>query len=337
MINKQTVGKDKLFSTFSLDASDIAERELTTLGSFKLWFHFMKNQNEYVFPLYSSTVREALKISRSAFDDGIKTLIEKRYLVLREGTKNTYDFYDVPLEYQNGRTEESKDAVAWKTSNPLHEKQATDAWKTSNPCMKNKQVYNTDNINNNISILQTDDESSEKKDKEYESLSDDEKLLYDFCLWQIVHNPYKDFGKSGYPIPVFKKQLKELLSYGYSTRRITGALVIFSSKNKFGGLKPLLPYMKVYEVEEERFKSILERNEGLSEKLQVHSLTDNIFRSDKTWKSFSDDNQRYKKRQTAIQEKEDERTKLSLARQEEEPTEEEKPLTFNIPVDEIKW
>lgn len=69
-----------------------AMRELTTMGSIKLWLYLAKNKNDYKFDL-SCADGNCWGIKRDAFHAAVKDLIEKGYLV--RSTGNEYTFVEI--------------------------------------------------------------------------------------------------------------------------------------------------------------------------------------------------------------------------------------------------
>jgi hypothetical protein len=59
-----------------------------------LYLYLAANANNYTLALSPAAVREAVGMPRSTYNDQIKVLIYKGYLVPSHG--NTYDFYEVP-------------------------------------------------------------------------------------------------------------------------------------------------------------------------------------------------------------------------------------------------
>ena len=91
--NKEKSDKENLYAIYNLEALQYAMIDLKSSG-FKLWCYLNKNQNGYTFGL--SPV-DAIKWGvgcKKSYDNAVKELIEKGYLVNRGG--NHYDFYELP-------------------------------------------------------------------------------------------------------------------------------------------------------------------------------------------------------------------------------------------------
>ena len=96
-VNKEPCDKNNLYVCINIEAIQKAMSDLTP-AQLKVWMYFAKNQNHYEFELSSVAVCGFCNISDKTYRDAIKTLVAKRYLVLRPGFKNVYDFYEIPKE-----------------------------------------------------------------------------------------------------------------------------------------------------------------------------------------------------------------------------------------------
>lgn len=85
----------KDYTYFSLDTLRMARKNLKP-GAFMLWTYIADNKDGWEFGLSSSDFFDNTTMGKSAYDNAVKELIEKGYLVLRSG-KTLYDFYDRPL------------------------------------------------------------------------------------------------------------------------------------------------------------------------------------------------------------------------------------------------
>ena len=86
--------KENYYAKINLAAMEAAAQDLDA-GPFKLWIYFAKNQPGYQFALSSSAVAQTFGMKRTQYDNAIKTLIEKRYLVQIKG--DFYQFYEVAV------------------------------------------------------------------------------------------------------------------------------------------------------------------------------------------------------------------------------------------------
>ena len=73
---------------------ECAARDLDA-GAFKLWCYFAKNQNNYQFALSSADAEATMGIKIKQYNNAVKELIDKRYLVQSAIGSNIYDFYEV--------------------------------------------------------------------------------------------------------------------------------------------------------------------------------------------------------------------------------------------------
>jgi ferredoxin len=99
-------------------------------GAFKLWVYFAKNQNGYEFALSSSEVEKTFGMKIKQYNNAVKELIEKGYLV--EICGNCYKFCEsgvitkedngnncVMPKSNNGVMPKSNNAVMPKSNNAL--------------------------------------------------------------------------------------------------------------------------------------------------------------------------------------------------------------------------
>lgn len=108
-VNKEPCSKCKHYAMINIDAMERASRDLRA-GSFVLWCYFAKNQPGYQFALSNTAALESMGIKRDAYNNAVKELMEKRYLVHCSG--NYYQFNEIP----SSQSEEEK-APAGKTHN----------------------------------------------------------------------------------------------------------------------------------------------------------------------------------------------------------------------------
>ena len=90
---KEKSDKDNKYAIFNLDALNYAMIDLKASG-FKLWCYLNKNQNGYTFGLSAVEAVKWGEGCRKSYDNAVKELIEKGYLVDRGG--NHFDFYELP-------------------------------------------------------------------------------------------------------------------------------------------------------------------------------------------------------------------------------------------------
>lgn len=78
----------------NLEALEKASQDLAG-GAFKLWVYFAKNQNNYQFALSSADAEKTMGIKIKQYNNAVKELIDKKYLVPIDDKSNIYDFYEV--------------------------------------------------------------------------------------------------------------------------------------------------------------------------------------------------------------------------------------------------
>lgn len=86
--------QEHYYAKINLEAISHAAMGLDA-GAFKLWIYFAKNQPGYQFALSKKVVEEQFGIKKTQYDNAIKELKEKGYLIQDKG--NYYSFYEVPV------------------------------------------------------------------------------------------------------------------------------------------------------------------------------------------------------------------------------------------------
>lgn len=118
-VNKEKCDKQNLYAAINLEAMEQAAINLDA-GAFKLWCYFAKNQNGYEFALSSKDAADNFGLKKKQYDNAIKELIEKNYLVVSKG--NNYIFYEIPLvsKGNNDVVSKSNNVVVSKGNNQLY-------------------------------------------------------------------------------------------------------------------------------------------------------------------------------------------------------------------------
>lgn len=107
-VNKEPCSKCKHYAMINIEAMEGASRDLRA-GSFVLWCYFAKNQSGYQFALSSAAALESMGIKRDAYNNAVKELMEKGYLVNTCG--NNYQFNEKPQEKDRPQAEEPQPAA----------------------------------------------------------------------------------------------------------------------------------------------------------------------------------------------------------------------------------
>lgn len=92
-IKKEKTDKQNYYAAINLQALELAARELQS-GAFKLWIYFAKNQPNYTFGLSSKDAEENFGIKIKQYNNAIKELINKGYLIKDKGIN--YYFCEKP-------------------------------------------------------------------------------------------------------------------------------------------------------------------------------------------------------------------------------------------------
>ena len=79
-VEKEKCDKENLYTMINLLALESAAADLKA-GAFKLWVYIAKNQNGFTFGLSNKAVAEYFGIKKDQYDNAVKELIEKGYLI----------------------------------------------------------------------------------------------------------------------------------------------------------------------------------------------------------------------------------------------------------------
>ena len=151
VVNKEKCNKENLYATINLAAMDKAAQDLDA-GAFKLWTYFAKNQNGYKFALSSKAVERDFGIKIKQYNNAIKELTEKGYLVHIQG--DSYEFHELTVITKEDNVEIKENHVITKGNNDVITKEDNDVITKGNntllPKVIRNNTYNT--INNTIDI-----------------------------------------------------------------------------------------------------------------------------------------------------------------------------------------
>lgn len=92
-VAKEKSNKENLYAIFNLNAMQHAMIDLKPSG-LKLWMYINKNQDGHTFALSAVDAVKWGVGSRKSYDNAVKELQEKGYLVNKSG--NHFDFYELP-------------------------------------------------------------------------------------------------------------------------------------------------------------------------------------------------------------------------------------------------
>lgn len=93
-VNKQVCNKVNKYALINIDAMEKAAVDLDA-GAFKLWVYMAKNQDGYMFALSSKDAAETFGLKIKQYNNAVKDLIEKGYLVNTKG--NNYEFNEISV------------------------------------------------------------------------------------------------------------------------------------------------------------------------------------------------------------------------------------------------
>lgn len=92
-VNKEPTDKQNIYTKNNLAALDEAAGKLKSLGGFKLYMYFAKNQDNYKFALSSADFCKWSGVKIGAYNTAFAELVENGYLI-SENNNNIYTFYE---------------------------------------------------------------------------------------------------------------------------------------------------------------------------------------------------------------------------------------------------
>ena len=92
-VKKEKTDKQNYYAAINLNALELAARDLQA-GAFKLWIYFAKNQQNYCFALSNTAAEQNFGIKIKQYNNAIKELTEKGYLIKQNGYN--YTFCEIP-------------------------------------------------------------------------------------------------------------------------------------------------------------------------------------------------------------------------------------------------
>ena len=117
---KELCDNQHYYTMINLNALECAAIDLKS-GAFKLWVYLAKNQNNFTFGLSNKAVAEQFGIKKDQYDNAVKELIEKGYLI--ETAKNIYQFKELSEKatIKSGKKLQSKvvETNTEKRENPI--------------------------------------------------------------------------------------------------------------------------------------------------------------------------------------------------------------------------
>ena len=146
VVNKEKCNKENLYATINLAAMDKAGQDLDA-GAFKLWMYFTKNQNGYKFALSSKAVERDFGIKIKQYNNAIKELTDKGYLVHIQG--DSYEFHELTVITKEDNVEIKENHVITNGNNDVITKEDNDVITKGNntllPKVIRNNTYNTTN------------------------------------------------------------------------------------------------------------------------------------------------------------------------------------------------
>ena len=99
-VHKALTDQQHIYTKNNLAALDEAAGKLKSLGGFKLYMYFAKNQDNYNFALSSKDFCDWSSLSIKAYNTAFAELVENGYLV-SENNNTIYQFYEKPCPVEN--------------------------------------------------------------------------------------------------------------------------------------------------------------------------------------------------------------------------------------------
>lgn len=153
IVDKEKCNKENLYATVNLAAMDKAAQNLDA-GAFKLWMYFAKNQDGYKFALSSKAVERDFGIKIKQYNNAIKELMNKGYLVNTQG--DSYEFHEIAVITKGNNEELKENHVITKGNNDVITKEDNDVITKGNntllPKVIRNNTYNTTNNTNDTTI-----------------------------------------------------------------------------------------------------------------------------------------------------------------------------------------
>ena len=135
-VEKQVCDKNHIYTQFNLKAFEMAAVDLDA-GAFKLWCYIAKNQNGYEFALSSSDAEKSFGLKKKQYDNAVKQLIEKHYLVVSKGYNYTFNEIPVVPKGNNDVVSKGNKDVVSKGNNTLYPKDTRNITDTTINTTKN--------------------------------------------------------------------------------------------------------------------------------------------------------------------------------------------------------
>lgn len=89
--------EENYYARYNLIALKKAMSSLTP-KAFELWIYLAKNQDNHFFWLSKVDFLSWSNVGESSYYEAFKELERLGYLVIKRGTKNKYDFYEIPKD-----------------------------------------------------------------------------------------------------------------------------------------------------------------------------------------------------------------------------------------------
>lgn len=102
LINTTSAGhevcdKEHIYLMQQKEAMFKAMKDLTPTN-FQVWLYIASQKKDYTFGFSPAAVTKETGIKKSSLQEGIRVLIEHRYLVQRADGSNIFEFYEIPRE-----------------------------------------------------------------------------------------------------------------------------------------------------------------------------------------------------------------------------------------------
>ena len=95
--------KENYYAKINLNALQKAMRSLSP-KAFELWIYLSKNTDNHFMWLSKVDFLSWSNIKSTSYYEAFNELKKEKYLVLKDGSNNMYDFYEIPKEEEIGIT-----------------------------------------------------------------------------------------------------------------------------------------------------------------------------------------------------------------------------------------
>lgn len=138
-VDKEICNRENPYSAINLAAMNKAAQDLDA-GAFKLWIYFAKNQKGYKFALSSKAIERDFGMKIKQYNNAIKKLTDKGYLVCIQG--DIYKFHEIAVITKGDNVELKENHVITKEDNDVITKKDNVVITKGNNSLSSKVIRN---------------------------------------------------------------------------------------------------------------------------------------------------------------------------------------------------